>query len=135
MSAPFRLRRAPALRNSDEAFKDYLSRLLKLIPSEIIGLYMVVSGFIPSDQKIGILIWSIACFFLLIGSRYFGTKDEKAEEPAQPVPIVLALVAFVVWVYWLGGPFEVYHIHVKWVGSALVAVVSFVSPWFFKGYN
>lgn len=133
MAAPFRIYQNRGLRSNDEAFKDYLSRLLKLIPSEIVGLYMVGSGFIPEDQHVGAVVWAVFCFAMLIASRIYGTSDSAQNLPPQPVPIVLACVAFMVWIYWLGGPFTAYHMHVGWVGSLLVLAVSFIAPIFYKG--
>jgi hypothetical protein len=155
MAAPFRIEerrtpppktRGPRLEENQPSpppppdpnagFKEYLSRLLKMIPAEIVGLYMIGSGFIPSDQPLVLIIWSAVCLVLLIILRIWGTADPAAGKPSQPVPVFISAIAFVIWLYWLGGPFSAYpdhNLHVEFVGSLLVLVWSFIVPIFLKG--
>ncbi len=56
MSAPFRIRRRDVgsravSRATGDEFKSYLERLMKMIPAEIVGLYLIGSGFIPEDHQ------------------------------------------------------------------------------------
>ena len=77
MAAPFRIeRRLGGIRGRpDEAFRHYLERLLKMIPAEVVGLYMVGSGFIPEDQAMGSALWAAICLGLLSVLRIYGTAD------------------------------------------------------------
>lgn len=128
MAAPFRIPKP----SGTDAFKEYLERLLKLIPGEVVGLYMVGSGFIPEAQSIGLLIWSILCLVGVFFVRRYGTADPQAGQGPQNVPVAISCIAFAVWIYWLGGPFEQFGFHVPWIGSLLVLVVSFIVPYFYK---
>lgn len=118
----------------DEAFKDYLSRLIKMIPAEIVGLYMIVTGFIPEDEHTWLLIVTIICLIFLIIVRVKATSDKANNLPPQQFPIFVAAIAFVLWVYWLGGPFKHYEgVHKQFVASVLIVLWSFIIPVFYKG--
>ena len=41
----------------DNGLKPYLDRLLKLIPAEVLSLYLVGSGIIPKDKVIPSVVW------------------------------------------------------------------------------
>lgn len=134
MSAPYRIEKpVEGVRETDEGFKQYLGRLLKMIPAEVVGVYMIGSGFIPTNQAIGLAIWAVVCLVLVIIVRLYGTADPPNDKPTQPVPVLISSVAFVIWIYWLGGPFVMFNLHIPWVGSLAVLVWSFVIPIFYKG--
>lgn len=139
LSAPFRIEKPAHLRNegdkpsSDESFKDYLGRLLKMIPGEVVGVYMIGAGFIPNDDRTVSAIWAATCLALVIIVRVYGTADPAARLPAQPIPVFVSAVAFVIWVYTLGGPFAKFGLCVPYYGSLAVLLWSFVIPIFYRG--
>jgi hypothetical protein len=135
MSAPFRIVKADVRGEGDEAFRQYLERLLKLIPGEVVGVYMVGSGFIPPLNRVAAAIWAAICLVLVIIVRRYGTADPEAGLPPQPVPVAISATAFVIWIYWLGGPFAQFGLHISYVGSLLVLVWSFLVPYFYKGQD
>jgi len=107
---------------------------LKMIPGEIVGLYMIGSGFIPADKPMVLTIWSGVCLVLLLVLRVWGTADPAAGKAAQPVPVFVSAIAFVIWLYWLGGPFKQWPgLYVNYLGSLLVLVWSFLIPIIYKG--
>lgn len=78
MSAPFRIRRPDqglrtVGRGGDEDFKFYLDRLLKMIPGEALGLYLVGRGFIPKDQSVALIVWTVVCLAGVIAIKAYGT--------------------------------------------------------------
>ncbi len=91
MSAPFRIERPDRKTlGGTEDFKQYLERLLKMIPGEIVGLYMIGSGFLP-DQNLGFSAgWTLVCLVLLIIVRVFGTAAPP-QKPPQGVPVAVAV--------------------------------------------
>ena len=138
MSAPYRWRRRDVgvrevARDQGEGIKDYLERLMRVIPAEIIGLYIVGTGIIPANQTVALVIWFGFCLIAVAIVRTFGNADPAAGLPPQPVPIAISVVAFAIWAYTLGGPFEALGLAIPWVGSLLVLVWSFVIPYFYKG--
>jgi len=140
MTAPFRVENPAnfranrgARRPADEQFKDYLGRLLKMIPGEIVGVYMVGAGFIPEADRSLLAFWAATCLVLVVIVRIFGTRDPAANLPYQKFPVFVSAVAFVIWVYTLGGPFAKYGLYVPHYGSLAVLLWTFVIPIFYKG--
>ncbi len=138
MSAPFRIRRSDARlekvsAKKSEGFKDYLERLIKMIPGEVIGLYLIGSGFIPKDQHAGLLIWSIICLIGVVAVRAYGTTDSEENLPPQWSVVIISSVAFVIWIYSFGGVFKLYGLHVPYIGSLLVLAWTFFVPIVYKG--
>ena len=139
MSAPFRItqeppatRKATAARSEGDV-RPYLDRLLKMIPGEVIGLYLVGAGLIPPGQNIALAIWSLVCLAAVFVVRAYGTSDPAAGLSPQWTAVGISAVAFVIWVYSLGGPFAAYGVHVPYVGSLLVLAWTFFVPIFYKG--
>lgn len=111
---------------------EYIDRLLRLIPSEVVGLYLVGSGVIPDDQAAAHVLWSVFCFFAVVASRYFGTRSSTDPTP-QLATIVISSVSFVVWLYAIGGPFVDLGWHVGWIGSLMVLSWTFIVPLVYDG--
>jgi hypothetical protein len=138
MGAPFRIER-PRVRavGGGEEFKNYLDRLLKMIPAEVLALYQVGSGIIQgqsiNEQRIGLIVWSVICLVGLIALRIWGTSDSQRKLPPQWIAVFISSFAFVIWVYSLGGPFAFASWYKSYIGSLLVLVWTFFVPIFYRG--
>ena len=138
MSAPFRIRRpdtgvkAVALERV-ESFNFYLDRLLKMIPAEVVSLYLVGSGLIPQAQAVGLTAWAVVCLVGVVIVRAYGTADRAQNKPTDWVHVAISCVAFVIWVYSVGGPFAAFDLYVPYLGSLLVLAWTFFVPMFYKG--
>jgi hypothetical protein len=118
----------------NQEFKEYLGRLLKLIPGEIVGLYMAGSGYIdPATKKEILLGWTIICFILLIIVRIIGTSDKAKNLHPQVPSIIISAVAFVIWIFWMGGVFKAYGYDDQTLASLAVLLWTFIVPLFYKG--
>jgi heme/copper-type cytochrome/quinol oxidase subunit 4 len=107
--------------------EQYLGKLLKLIPSEIIAAYMVIQGFIPEDKtKWGLS--AIALVLFIIPPLYLKFV-QKVEKTAQ---IFVSTFSFIIWVYAIGGPFVFWNIHEAWIASAVLLLWTTFIPQFFK---
>jgi hypothetical protein len=138
MSAPLRIRRSSissvaAGEQQNEELKGYLDRLLKLIPAEGLGAYLVGSGFIPRDQPVVLVVWTIICLSGVVLIKAFGTADARNNEPPDWTHVAISTIAFLIWVYTLGGPFVVLNLHAPFVGSLLVITWTYFLPIFYKG--
>jgi hypothetical protein len=138
MSSPFRItQRKPGLGiapgGPEQGFKDYLDRLLKMVPGEVIGLYLVGSGLIPKEQTAALVVWSILCAAGVVVVRAFGTANPSQKQGPVWIQVVISTIAFVIWLYSMGGPFVTFGIHVPFIGSLLVLAWSFFVPFFYHG--
>jgi hypothetical protein len=144
MSAPFRIERShqniymvAAANGTGEGFRQYLDRLMKMIPGEVVGLYLIGSGFIPQEWRWLLVVWTIVCVIAVVVIRRYGTADPENGLPPQGIPVAVSTVAFLIWVYTLGGPFRGYKVagsdlHQPVVGSLLVLSWSFFIPIFYR---
>lgn len=87
----------------------YTNKLVKLIPTEIVGGYMMLANFLgfgpgaaDIQQVDGVLIQVVFFFFLAATPAYLWVVSEVRNY----VQLAICTVSFVVWVYSLGGPFE-----------------------------
>jgi hypothetical protein len=139
MSAPFRIRRPvskgalAAATATGEDFNAYLDRLLKMIPAEVISLYLVGGGLIPKEKPVVLVVWAVICLAGLLIIRAYGTADKLRNLPTDWVHVAISTVAFFIWLYSLGGPFEAYGLHVDYLGWLLVLAWTFFVPLFYKG--
>lgn len=107
--------------------QDYKSKLLKLIPSEIVAAYVVIEGIIPDERKyIGTLIVSLILLALV---PLYLRKIYRVRRLGQHI---FVMMAFVVWIYSLGGPFKYWDIWEAWIGSSLLILYTLTIPLFYK---
>lgn len=113
-------------------FAGYLDRLMKMIPAEAIGLYIVGKG-IVNDQA-GILVgWAVFCLLFVILLRVKYTADPARKLPPDWLHIAISSVAFLIWIYSMGDPWEAFNIYNPAIGSLLVLAYTAVVPVLYKG--
>jgi magnesium-transporting ATPase (P-type) len=104
-------------------YQSYQDRLLKLIPSEIVGAYMVLQGIIPAaSAKWGTLIVSA---ILLIMTPAYLYRLQGVQRFSQ---LGVTTVSFAVWVYSLGGPFQYWNLYQPWIGSTILVLWTLTVP-------
>ena len=107
--------------------EDYLGRLAKYIPTEIVGLYLATSGMIPSATKgepRWLALWVVFLLsFALVPVYLFFVTTRGTKRPLWP-QIVLGSVAFPVWVFAIGGPFKYFSWYEGWIASITLAFVT-----------
>ena len=134
MSAPFRITRPERVRTAaaarQEEFKFYLDRMFKMIPAEVISLYLAGTVVIPEGQLVVSVVWAVVCLAGLVVLRAYGTADPENSKPTDWVHVGISAVAFVIWVITLGGPFAAVS---PYIGSLAVLVWTFFVPLFYKG--
>jgi hypothetical protein len=104
-----------------------------MIPAEVIGLYLVGTGFIPAEQPVVLAVWAGVCLLGVLAIRVYGTSDSAANEPFQVGAVVISAIAFVIWIYTIGGPFVAFDLHIPYVASLLVLSWTFFVPIFYRG--
>jgi hypothetical protein len=107
--------------------EQYLGKLLKLIPSEIVAAYMAIQGFVPAESaKWGLTVVSVV---LLIITPFYLKAVQKVVKNTQ---VFVSTLSFVVWVYAIGGPFTQWGIHEAWIASIVMLLWTTFIPQFFK---
>ena len=124
----------------DSAYSDYMNRLVKLIPAEVIGVYLVVSGLgglRPEASGNGDWLtawWPVICVLLVIGSRIWGTStDGRPLRDIQWTGVVVSTVSFIIWVYAMGYTILDTPLPDERLPAIAVVLWTFVIPWFYKG--
>lgn len=154
MSAPFRITRpavkqvANAAEKTSEEAKNYAERLLKLIPAEVIGLYLVGKGIIASGQAsetplIYWVVWTVFCLIAVLIVRLLGTADpnpakaegqpQKPPQPSQIPAVLIACISYVLWIYSMGDVFDLLDLYEPKLAALMMLSWTFVVPYFYKG--
>ena len=147
MSAPFRIEphtrtssrqaatrdaAAAAPAESDQT-KEYFARLIKLVPGEIVGLYIAGKGIIPASDTTIQFVWIGIGLILVFLVRYWGTRDPANNKGPQWTAIGIAVGSFFLWTYTLGGPYETQGLYVGYIGTLAVLVWTFIIPARYQG--
>jgi hypothetical protein len=105
--------------------EDILSRIVKLAPAEVVGLYLLGKNAIPTDQQASALgIWSVICLALVLVFRIWGTHS-------QWIAVLISFLSFGIWVLAIGDP--ILSITMQgYVITLLILVFTFVVPIFYK---
>jgi hypothetical protein len=120
----------------------YSDKLVKLIPSEIIGAYMVLSNILGytagnmqasarpypvSESDLKPILLQIVFFVLLILTPVYLKKISGVNNVTQ---LIVTTLSFIIWVYTLGGPFIVWGLYYSIVGSVVLVLWSVIIPLF-----
>jgi hypothetical protein len=146
MAAPLRIARLSLTHrlDPDDPAKDYVGRLVLLIPGEIIALYQAGRAAIihqfatpPSDWSPSVISedgawigWTLFCLGALILVRRWATSDPRAGIAPDWKAVALCAVSYLVWVYSLGDVFaRVLTVWDPLVAALLALAWTFVAPW------
>jgi hypothetical protein len=111
------------------AYDNYYSRLVKLIPSEIIAFYLALDGIASAMKQKQALLWVIFGISLIGAWLYLG----KLANVMQFLQRLLTVIAFAIWVYVFGGPFALLSWYDPGYGKLLLVIYTFFVPMLFKG--
>jgi hypothetical protein len=154
MSAPLRIyphanleeHLGPEGEPASNDLKKYTDRLVRLVPAEIVGLYLAgrtaitskfVTGVAPDrnailTERTSWLLWSIICLVLVFFVRCWATSDSARKVPPEWGAVGIAIVSFVVWVYSFGDVFRVaFNIWDPLLATFLVLGWTFIVPAFY----
>jgi hypothetical protein len=113
---------------------DYLARLAKYIPAEIIGLYLTTAGVVPRESNGNpkcTALWVVFGINFAFVPLYFYFVTQSDNKKPLWAQIILASAAFPVWVFAIGGPFVCLHWYQPWIASITLAFVT-VAIGFYK---
>ncbi len=111
------------------SYDSYFSRLIKLIPAEVIAFYLALDALASAMPARKILLW-VALGIALIGCwLYLGRLANVIRLDQR----LITLCALVIWVYVFGGPFASLDWYDVNYGKLVLVVFTFFVPVFFKG--
>ena len=136
MRAPLRIRKPAAEAALEDArdapaeppreFAGWLERVVKLVPSEIVAVYLAGRGYAAAIPG----IWPLICLAMLLVVRIWGT-NERGRGP-QWIAIGISAVSFVIFVFAMGGRVLGYGLDTN-TASLLVLVWATVVPALYRG--
>jgi uncharacterized membrane protein len=113
--------------------QSYFDKAVKLVPTEIVGAYMVLAGIIGADaastaaptDSLSKILLTVVFFVLLILTPLYLIFISKVKNKVQ---IVITTLAYILWIYTLGGPFSIWGIYNAKIAAVLLTVWSLVMP-------
>jgi hypothetical protein len=117
---------AHELRSNED---QYLERVAKYIPAEILAGYLTINGIIqsvnPDDPVLPYAAWTSFILCLVLTPIYFNALA-RAGQPKW-LHITVSTLAFVVWAYALGGVFTLTGTYKPWLASLVLVIFTLVS--------
>ena len=133
MSGSLRIQSTPPAPQPPKPADDYLGRLVKLIPAEVIALYLGVKGSF-NNEPTGLAVWGLVFLGLVIFVRVVATREPGKK--IQLGAVVTAAVSFIFWIYATKGSIigldGVFGEYTKY-SSVAVSVWTFIVPYIYKG--
>lgn len=112
---------------------NYQTRLLKLIPTEVVAVYVFISGLIQGGEgsNYDILRWVVFGILFLINPFYlrYVTNVTNIRQ------IIICTIGFAVWVFSLGDYYQMIGHDLKFmqiVGSVVLALYTLLVPMFIR---
>lgn len=104
---------------------DYYDRLVKLIPAEVIGVYLSMIAVAKSDDDIPLFVPWLVFFFGFVATYYYSKIVLEIKETRQ---LAVMVGAFCVWALSLGFPFEDVPGYSASYGAMILPAYTFVVP-------
>ncbi len=108
----------------------YVDKLVKYIPTEIVGAWIAITGLIKSSSDIPatVLLWGLFIFFVVLTVLYIFKQTSEPRKSPAITQIAISTGAFIVWVFALGEPFSSLSFYRPVYGSILLIVYNLVIP-------
>lgn len=108
----------------------YFDKLLKYIPTEIVGAWIAITGLIKSASNIptNTILWTLLIIFTGLTALYILKQTSEPKKPIAVKQITISTIAFVVWVFALGEPFDSLSFYNPIYGSILLIIYNLTIP-------
>jgi len=109
---------------------DYLDRLVKYVPAEIIAVYLGATNVVPiNDPSRWMALWVIAGLCVVCTPIYMYVATKQDGQPTLWSQIVISSIAFPVWVFAIGGPFRVFswYEEKQWIAAIAITFGTFLT--------
>ena len=111
-------------RGKEPTIDTYEARLFKLIPSEVVAMYIFLDGVLrsaPANVPAQGIRWFVFVS-LLCGTWFYLQRVANVSKKSQ---LTASTIAFAVWVFSLGGPFAAYSWFSYSYGAVLLPLYTF----------
>lgn len=108
----------------------YFDKLLKYIPTEIVGGWIAITGVIKSASNIpnNTILWILLVIFTGLTAVYILKQTFAPKKPLAIKQTSISTIAFIVWVFALGEPFESLSFYNPVYGSVLLILFNLTIP-------
>jgi ABC-type polysaccharide/polyol phosphate export permease len=108
----------------------YFDKLLKYIPTEIVGGWVALTGLIKGSSDIPAtpLLWGFFIFFIGLTALYIFQQTSEPNKSPALTQIVVSMGAFTIWVFALGEPFASLSFYRPVYGSIALILYTLVIP-------
>ena len=114
--------------NKQQDADNYLNALIKIIPAEIVSVYLALVPLVGTlnvkyEDNISVLLWwnwSLV-LILMTATPFYLTKLWKIKDTSQ---VVMSCTALLIWIYCIGGPFKLYSWYEPILGTILAVLFS-----------
>ena len=129
-----RINTEPNPANPNDIREDFLGRIVKYVPTEIVGLYLAATRIVPTnitksdtgfwryfDERREVQWWIFGLTLVLtpVYLRWATREDGKG---ALLMQVIVSTIAFVVWAFALGEPFN----RPDFMASLILIFVTFI---------
>jgi len=108
----------------------YFDKLIKYIPTEIVGGWIAITGVIKSASNIptNTILWILLVIFTVLTAVYILKQTFEPKKPLAIKQTSISTIAFIVWVFALGEPFESLSFYNPVYGSVLLILFNLTIP-------
>lgn len=108
----------------------YFDKLIKYIPTEIVGGWIAITGLIKSASDIptNTILWILLVIFTGLTAVYILKQTFEPKKPLAIKQTSISTIAFIVWVFALGEPFESLSFYNPVYGSVLLILFNLTIP-------
>jgi hypothetical protein len=109
------------------AQEDYLGRVVKYIPAEIVTLYLSATGVVPNTNlHRSTFLWAIFAFCVVVTPVFMSIATRDAGKKSLLTQVILSTIAFPIWAYALGGIFTTTPGYAPFIGSLMLMAATFL---------
>jgi hypothetical protein len=117
-----------AIASVNQKADNYVSRVAKYIPAEVVAVYLFIEGVLKNATTAGWLHWGVFFLLLVLTPIYIWRVTKQDALPPSLAHIIISFFSFAIWVFATGGPFVGLSWYDPLYGSVLVAIYTLIIP-------
>ncbi|NEQ39160.1 MAG: hypothetical protein F6K40_24060 [Okeania sp. SIO3I5] len=116
--------------NSATEVDSYFEKIMKYIPSEIVGAWIAIQGIAEStNNQNPIFLWGIIIFLAILTFFYIKKRTDEENKKTALKQTIISVIAFAIWAFAIGGePFESLSFYNSGLGSILLIIYTVTIP-------